>query len=277
MKFKIAVVQFGINQLDPKINLKKAEEFIKYASGKADIIIFPEYFLTGGLDDKEMARYVDYGGKYREKFQQLAKKYKINVVAGSFIEGTQTGKYNTSYFIDSSGKVRAIYKKINLWLTERGHTTHGNEICVFNTKYGKCGIVICWDLMFPETIRALAKRGVRIVFCPSLWYKGIGFKPYIKYNLNAEADHVNALCLARAVENNIILIFSNSVGKLKTSASDFDEAIGQSQITVPIKGALQKFDDKTEKMFIQEVNTAILKDAEKAYGIRSDLKKRILY
>jgi len=275
MKFKIAVVQFEINQYQPEKNLQKMETFIKQASNKADIIIFPEDFLSGGLNDTEIVKLADSEGKYRKIFQALAKKYNINIVAGSIIERNRIGNFNVCYYIDSTGKIKGKYKKINLWLTERKRIVPGNEVCVFNTKFGKVGLAICWDLMFPELFRRMVKKGANIIFCPSLWYKSEDFPPYAKHNRDAERDHVNALCMARAVENNIILIYANAVGNLKTSGGDLDEAIGHSQITTPINGVLQKLGYQKENMFIQEIDTAILKDAEKAYKIREDLKKRI--
>ena len=277
MKLKIAVVQFRINQHKPEKNFQKMENFVKQASKKADIIVFPEDFLTGGLNNTEIIKLADSEQKFKRKFQELAKKYKIDIVAGSIIEKNKIGNFNVSYYIDSTGKVKGRYEKINLWLTERNHIVPGNKICVFNTKFGKVGLAICWDLMFPEIFRKMSKKGAKIIYCPSLWYKGENFPPYTKHNKNAERDHVNALCRARAVENNIILVYANSVGKLKTGASHFDEAIGHSQITTPIKGVLQKLGYKEEKMFIQEIDTDILKDAEKGYKIRNDLKNRILY
>jgi len=275
MKFKIAVVQFKINQYQPEKNLQKMEDFIKQASKKADIIIFPEDFLSGGLNDSEIVKLADVDGKYRKIFQALAKKYKIDIIAGSIIEKNNIGNFNTCYYIDSAGKIKGKYQKINLWLTERKRIVPGNKIAVFNTKFGKVGLVICWDLIFPEIFRRMIKKGANIIFCPSLWYKEKNFEPYKKNNPNAEKDHVNALCKARAIENNIIFVYSNAVGNLVTSGSKQDEAIGQSQITVPIKGVLQKLDEE-EKMFIQEVDTNILKDAEKAYRTRDDIKNRIL-
>ena len=275
MKLRIAVVQFEIKQFSPNKNLKKAENFIKKASKeKADIIVFPEDFLTGGITKKEIDTYADSNKKYRTLFQELARKYKIDLVAGSILEKEWKGFYNVCYYINSAGKIKGKYKKINLWWTEREHISPGNEICVFNTRYGKIGLIICWDLMFPEIFRRRIKKGARIIFCPSLWYKGINFKPYQKLNPNAEKEHVNTLCKTRAVENNIFLIYANAIGMLKNSKEKVDEAIGQSQITAPIKGVLKKAKDKTEMMFIQEITTDILKDAERAFGIRKDLKNR---
>jgi predicted amidohydrolase len=275
MKVKIAVVQFEINQYNPDKNLSKAEKFIAEASeSKADIIVFPEDFLSGGLNDDEIVKLADSEGKYRKIFQALAKKYKIDIVAGSIIERNRIGNFNVCYYIDSTGKIKGKYRKINLWLTERKRVVPGTEIAVFNTKFGKVGLAICWDLIFPEIFRKMVKKGANIIFCPSLWYKGKGFKSYEKNNPNAEKDHVNALCKARAIENNIILVYANAVGNLKISGGNLDEAIGQSQITTPIKGILYKLDEE-EKMFIQEVDTNILKDAERAYKIRYDIKNRV--
>src|SRR3989338_11270365 len=96
MKFKIAVVQSEINQFSPQENLKKAEEFVKRAaSSESNIIIFPEDFLTGPINEKK--EFVDFESKYLKYFQNLAEKYKIDIVPGSFIEGGKTGCYNTAY------------------------------------------------------------------------------------------------------------------------------------------------------------------------------------
>ena len=228
------------------------------------------------MNDTEIVKLADPEGKYRKRFQELAKKYAIDIVAGSIIERNRIGNFNVCYYIDSTGKIKGKYNKVNLWLTERKRIVPGNEICVFNTKFGKVGISICWDLMFPEIFRRMVKKGANLIFCPSLWYKSENFPAYAKHNKDAERDHVNALCKARAVENNIILIFSNAVGNLKTSGDHLDEAIGHSQITTPIKGVLHKLHYKEEKMFIQEVDTTLLQDAERAYKIRKDLKTRVL-
>jgi len=114
MKFKIAVVQFEIKQFSPDENLKKAEAFVKKASfSKAKIIVFPEDFVTGPIAGK--LEFADSENKYRKFFQKLAKKYKIDIVPGSIIEKDKLGFYNTTYYIDSNGKIKSRYRKINLW------------------------------------------------------------------------------------------------------------------------------------------------------------------
>ncbi len=271
MKFKVVVVQFRINQFQPEKNLKKAEKFIQKASGKADIIVFPEDFITGPIFGKE--EFVDFEGKYRQHFQLLARKYKIDIVPGSFVEGQRGGWYNTTYFIDRTGKIKGVYRKVNLWLPERKEINPGNEIAVFNTRYGKVGLTICWDLIFPEIFRRMLQRGAQIIFCPSYWLRKDA-RHGLKWNAKAETISVNSLCSTRAVENGIILVYANFAGDLKTEKID-DESIGCSQITVPFRGVLNKLDHNREAMFIQEIDTSILEDAERAYKIRADLKKRV--
>ncbi len=271
MNFKIAVVQFRIKLFSPEVNLEKANKFIRQAASLGcQVIVFPEDFVTGPVRGKK--ELVDFDGKYRKYFQALAKKHKIDIIAGSIVEGEKTGWFNTAYYIDSSGKIKSRYRKINLWLTERKYLTSGNEISVFNTKHGKAGLVICWDLVFPEVLRAMVKRGVRIVYCPSFWMlndASIGRK----YNNNAEKEFINSVAVSRAFENEIILVYCNAAGEYKVGGNTVTLA-GQSQITAPFIGAIKRLSHNREEMFIQKINTDILKDAEKAYKIRNDLRSR---
>ncbi len=272
-KLKIAVVQFEIKQFAPEDNLAKAEGFIKKAANNgADIVVFPEDFITGPLFGKK--EFVDFNGKYRKQFQMLARKYAINVVPGSIIESDKKGWFNTTYYIDSAGNIKGKYRKVNLWIPERKELNYGNEVCVFNTKFGKIGLIICWDLIFPEMFRRMVQRGVNIVICTSYWGRKdapIG----LKYDADAELKNVNSLCPARAFENEIVLVYCNAAGKYQFRKNIYP-LMGQSQICVPFKGCIKKLEHNKEEMFVAEVDTKILKDAERAYRIRYDLKKRVL-
>ena len=272
MAVKIAVVQFAIQQFVPLENLRKAEQFIKEAaSQQAQIIVFPEDFVTGPLSGNNA--FADYEGRYVKHFQELALQYSIDIVPGSIIEGDSTGLYNTTYYIDRSGAIQGRYQKVNLWLPERSYITAGTGMPVFNTSYGKMGLIICWDLMFPEIFRAMLRQDVDIVICPSYWcFEDAG--EGIKHDAKAEIKLVNALCVSRAFENEVVLVYANAAGSANFEGIE-EHLIGRSQITVPFKGALQLLDHNKEAMFIQEVDTAILQDAEQSYEIRKDLKTRV--
>jgi predicted amidohydrolase len=270
MDVTIAVVQFAIAQARPEENLEKARRFVATAAAsQANMIVFPEDFVTGPLGGD--AKLADYDGRYRAYFQQLAWEYTIDIVAGSIIEGDQDGLlYNTTYYIDKAGAVRGKYRKVNLWLSERSYLTPGNEVVVFDTDYGKAGLIICWDLIFPEIFREMMRRGVELVICPSYWCvedAGVG----LTHDPNSEVKLVDALCVARAFENEVVLVYANAAD---SGNVQHETLIGRSQIAVPFRGALQLLDHAREEMFLQKVETALLNDAETAYEIRKDVLER---
>ncbi|HLD02175.1 MAG TPA: carbon-nitrogen hydrolase family protein [Candidatus Nanoarchaeia archaeon] len=274
MKFKIAVVQMEIRQYEAEANLRKAEDYIKKAAQSgANIIVFPEDFVTGPIERRRDL--ADSKKEFRDHFQKLAIKNKIDIVPGSFIEKQGAFLYNVAYYITSEGEVTGEYRKINLWHPERPYIKPGKKPVVFNTKYGKIGLIICWDLIFPEIFREMLKEDVKIVICPSYWCYGDADKGQ-RYNKDSEVDLVNATCVTRAFENEIVMIYCNAAGKLKLGNFE-DRLIGRSQITMPFKGSVKRLNHNEEEMFIQEIEpNNILKDAESVYKIRKDLKKRVL-
>jgi len=127
--------------------------------------------------------------------------------------------------------------------------------------------------MFPEIFRAMVREGVEIVICPSYWCfedAGIG----LNHDTMSEVKLVNALCVSRAFENEIALVYVNAAGRLAYEGTT-DTLIGQSQVTVPFKGAIALMDHNQEEMLYAGINTDILRDAEEAYEIRSDLRKGV--
>ncbi len=272
MKLKIAVVQFAIEQFAPQANLAKVEQYIREAALQhAQLIVFPEDFVTGPLSGNK--HYADYDGQYVKHFQQLAVQYAIDIVPGSIIEGDAAGLYNTTYYVASSGEILGRYQKVNLWLPERGYITAGRNQSVFATEYGKIGLIICWDLMFPEVFRTMVKADVSIVICPSYWcFEDAG--EGVKHDADAEVKLVDALCVTRAFENEIVLVYANAADD-ENGEGIGEHLIGRSQITVPFKGTISHLAHNREAMFVQEIDTAILQDAEQAYEIRKDLRLKM--
>lgn len=274
MKFKIAVVQFKITPQNSKKNLERIEKFIQMAISKsAHVIIFPEDCITGSIFGDRSK--LDHDYTYRDKFQVLAKKYKIDIVAGSFMENRLRGAFSTSYYIDARGNVLGDYQKTNLYHSERHFLNPGTEIAVFDTKYGKAGIVICWDIMFPELFRRMMRLGVQIVYCPSYWYEEIAASG-LKRNPKSEQNLIDAVAATRATENNIIFVYGNAAGITKNPNSSVDTLIGHSQISMPFVGAIKKLKHNREEMFVQEVDTDILKLADSVYRFHEDVAHRIV-
>jgi len=160
---------------------------------------------------------------------------------------------------------------VNLWLTERSYLTRGRQATVCATRFGKVGLAICWDLAFPELFRAMVAQGSELVICPSYWcYEDAGIGT--RHAADAEVRFVDALCTARAFEQEIILVYANAAESPRAGPGS-GTLLGHSQITVPFRGALQRCEHAREAMFVQTVDTAMLADAESAYQIRQDLQK----
>lgn len=269
MKLKIAVVQFETKKFIPEENLIYVEKFIKKASkSKADLIVFPEAFLSRNDPFSKEFSYSEKKGL--AKIKEMAKKYSIGVITGSIIEYSNGKKHNTSYYIDSNGKIKGKYQKEHLWINEKGKVRKGRHTTIINIKHIKVGIIICWDLIFPEIFRQLKKKGAEIIICPANWSYQDARKG-LKYDRNSEVKAVDSLCVERAFEEEIILVFCNTAGNTKNIKLK-STSIGHSQVTEPFKGAIKKLNNNKEAMFVAEVDTDILKDAEDSYKIRYDLK-----
>ena len=276
MHINIAVVQFASEQFAAERNLARAEQFIREAvAQQAQLIVFPEDFVLGPLNGR--ADLADFDHHYIKYFQELAAKYALDIVPGSIIEGDETGLYNTAYYLDRSGTILGRYRKTNLWLSERDYLDAGRQAVVCETRFGKIGLAICWDLAFPELFRAMLAEGAEMVLCPSYWCFEDASEAGLKHDPRSEVTFVDALCTARAFEQNIVLVYANAAGTLEIDGARQGELIGHSQVTVPFKGALQRCEHNRETMFVQSVDTALLADAEVAYEIRRDLRKGLTF
>ena len=267
MRVRIALVQFDTVQAEPKLNLKKAAQFVKDAKEKkADLVVFPEDFIDSGELDK---KFVDYDGKYLRFFQALAKENEVDLVPGSWTEADGDSWYNTAYYIDKFGAVKGKYRKINPWLSEREKIQPGKEVAVFETRFGKVGLAICYDLVVPEIFREMALKDVELVVCPS-WWENENAKP-VEWKSD-EATIVDSLCIARAFENNLIIVYCNIAAGVYNGKIN-DAPVGHSQIAVPLH-AVEKLNHNREEMFVKQIDTDILKTIEGIFKIREDTKKR---
>ncbi len=265
MPFRIAVVQFQITHLEGKKNLERIEKFVQCASKKqADVVVFPEDCMTGSIFG-DLSR-LDTTGVARVAFQDLAKKYHIDIVTGSSMEGTSEGNFNTSYYIDANGNALGTYRKNHLHPSEYEFLKHGTEAPVFDTKYGKAGIVICWDMLFPEIFQRMKDQGVQIIYCPSYWYREIA-ESMAKYNPRSEEQQIDALCVARSLETNCVLVYCNAAGRQTYANGSCDTLIGHSQITIPVLGYIKKLNHNREQMFIQDVDVSSLEQSKLIYQI----------
>ncbi len=281
MKLTVCGAQMEIENLDTERNLRKAEEFAKTAAETegCHFLCFPELFITGALSGDSLEYAQTIPGPFTDRFSDLASRYGIHIVMGSMIEKADGRIYNTRVLIDDRGDIAGTYRKIFLWCGEKFFTSPGTSPGLFETKWGTIGIEICWDLAFPELTKNLARKGVRIVFCPTLWthddrYSYIGMRPDADAmkaripDVDTEEVFINTCVAARAIENNIAFVLVNGCGKTKIR-SDVHTLVGHSQIALPFYGRWKVLAAE-ERLLTGEIDTDLLDLAEIAYQTRTD-------
>lgn len=176
---------------------------------------------------------------------------------------------NNAYYIDRTGTLLGTYRKKNLWHPEREYFVKGkDDHAIFETEeFGKVGLLICWDLCFPEAFRSLVRLGVQTIIAPTCWtYADAGHG--MRFNPLSERVFLESLLVLRAFENEIVLVFCN------IGAEEQDQelgGVGISQITVPFLGKLAGFDHARRGVITAEVDYSCLEVAEQVYKVRKDV------
>ena len=192
-------------------NYQKAEGFIRAAAlQKADLAVLPEYHLLNWLPhDEKFKEACGHWRTYVQKYRDLAKECNINIVPGTIVElhdeGTENERLlNVAYFIDNTGEIVGKYVKKNLWgPIERLHLTSSSSDLhpAFDTPLGKVGMLICWDLAFPEAFRELISQGAKLIIIPTFWTLSDCSKEGLAVNPTAEALFLDSMLTARCFEN----------------------------------------------------------------------------
>lgn len=195
---KFCIVQCKPNK-DKSINLTNLDKILNKAKKEAcDLVVFPELYLTG-YDLKNLKENTEtLDGKSVSHIRQVCKKLKISTIFG-FPRICKNKIYNSACLIDENGNVVGCYDKTHLFGEENNHFEKGNELNIFDFSFGKIGLLICYDIEFPEPARILAMKGADMVCCISA-----NMKPY---------DNLHKMFIkSRAVENSIPIIYCNYVG-----------------------------------------------------------------
>jgi predicted amidohydrolase len=161
----------------------------KTVTGKTDVILLGETITWAGTRGPYANVAEPVPGPTTAQLAEVARARKTYIAAG-LVEREGTAIYNTAVLIDREGRLVGKYRKVNLPFDEfEDGITPGSEYPVFQTDFGKVGIMICWDAQFPDAARALALQGAQIILMP-IW------------------DGTAPLTLARAIENQVFLVTS---------------------------------------------------------------------
>jgi predicted amidohydrolase len=201
---KIVAIQMKVALKQLEENYRRAELWIrKAAAAGADVAVLPEMwsggFVTTDLDE----RLADVDGQRARAFlERLAGELKINIVGGSVATKKGADYFNTCYVADRQGHIIADYDKAHLFsfAGEDQRFRAGDQLVTFALDGTPCGIMICYEIRFPEWSRKLALAGAKVLFVPAQW-------PLPR------VGHWRVLNQARAIENQVFVVAVNGCGE----------------------------------------------------------------
>lgn len=273
---RVGAVQWQMRSVDHFDELvAQLEYFVDTVAGyKADFLVLPEFFnapLLAHFNQQDppqaMRGLADYSIRLRDAMLRLAVSYNINIVAGSMPEYQDLELRNVSYLIRRDGTYDSQYKlhvtpdEIAYWGMQGGDTIHAIE-----TDIGRVGILICYDVEFPELARILAEQEIRILFVP---YWTDTKSSYLR---------VRSCAQARSIENECYTVITGSVGNLP-SVENMDIQYSQSAIFTPADFAFPhdaiaaQATPNTEMLLMADLDLSLLRDLHEKGSVRN-LKDR---
>ena len=216
-KVIVAAVQMQCDKSREK-NIDKAEEMVRQAAKKgANVILLPELFENLYFCQEKRYDYYELAESVQEnkavqRFQKVAKELQV-VLPISFYEKDVNALYNTVAMIDADGEILGVYRKTHIpddhFYQEKFYFTPGDTgFKVWDTRYGKIGVGICWDQWFPECARSMAVQGAELIFYPT----AIGSEPILQCD---SMPHWRRCMQGHAGSNLVPVIAANRIGEEK--------------------------------------------------------------
>ncbi|MGB5363251.1 MAG: carbon-nitrogen hydrolase family protein [Aureibaculum sp.] len=275
------IVRLGLVQwqMRPYNNLEEmmhqVEYFVDAVSGyRCDFALFPEFFNAPLMAEnnhlsepeaiRELANHTD---DIVKQFSKLAISYNINIITGSMPVIKNDRLYNEGYLCKRDGSLES-YVKLHVTPDEAKvwGMTGGTKLQTFDTDCGKIGILICYDVEFPELSRLLADEGMDILFVPFLTDTQNGY------------SRVRNCAMARAIENECYVAIAGSVGNLP-KVHNMDIQFAQSMVftpcdfSFPANGIKAEATTNTEMILIADVDIDLLRQLNQFGSVRN-LKDR---
>lgn len=205
-KIKVALAQISCKCADKIENIKKMEETVVKAKNQgANLVIFPELSLTGYVIGDQIYQIAEpIPSKSTKAVENIAKKSSVYIIFGmpELSEKTKAVIYNTAVLVGPEGfigKYRKIHLPTHSVFEEKRYFRQGHSTAVFETEIGRIGLIICYDIFFPEISRLTRLKGAQLIAC-------ISASPAVRRTF------FEALTVARAIENAVFLAYVNLVG-----------------------------------------------------------------
>lgn len=212
----IALAQLRCELRNKETNLLRILQSLKEASEKgADYVLFPELYLTGYVMDKQLPLLAETeNGPSVQRIRREAKRYRVGAIVG-FPELEGDLLYNAALIIGKNGEIIGKYRKVHLYHREKEWFTPGELFPVFSLPEGKIGLMITYDMEFPEAARILSLKGAQL-----LLILAANMVPYQHFQ--------DTFIKARALENHVYTALANMVG-----LDNENIFFGESQIVHP--------------------------------------------
>lgn len=238
---RVALAQIT-SSTEKTANLKLANELIRDAKGKgAQLIAFPEFlmaFSPGTQSAEELAEMAEpLAGSFTTFLREASLAAGINTLATIYEKSPVSGRvYDTALWIDASGQLSAVYRKLHLYdalgFKESNKFLAGKELAQpFKSATGAIGMMICYDLRFPELSRLLTLMGAEVLVCPSGWVAG-----------DMKVEHWQTMVRARALENGCYVIAPDQVGNIYIGHSMIADPFGRVVIDMDEREGLEIVD-----------------------------------
>jgi predicted amidohydrolase len=230
MKMRVSAVQFQLKDCQSfEAFRQQVTHYVRNAAEYgADFVLFPEFITTPLLaigdqtgHGQPIGTLTRYTEQYVSLFAELASETGMYIIGGTHI--TQHGERlrNTAFLFAPDGTYQT-QDKLHITPSEREawNVQQGDQVSVFETPFGTIGLLTCYDIEFPEIVRMVRAKGADVIFCPSCTDDRHGF------------HRVRYCCHARAVENQIYIVTTGTVGSLQSV--DFMRAnYGQAAVITP--------------------------------------------
>lgn len=246
-KIKVAAIQMPI-VTDKMQNVRTAGIYLeKIKDEKPDFVILPEMFCCPYQTQNFPVYAEEESGPVWQQLSEYAKQYGIYLISGSMPEKDAEGKvYNTSYIFDRQGKQIGKHRKVHLFdidvtggqtFKESDTLTAGDHDTVFDTEFGRMGVMLCFDIRFPELARMMVNDGAKAIFVPAA------------FNMTTGPAHWELSFRTRALDNQIYMI---GCAPMRDESAGYI-SWGHSIVTDPWGRVIDMLDEK-EGVLLTELN-----------------------
>jgi predicted amidohydrolase len=216
---RVGVVQMRVRTGRVEDNLERAEAFVRDARARGcRLVVLPEAFATGLDLPRSRERATPIPGPRLEWLARLAAAEGVYLAAG-LLEAHEGAVYSTAVLLDDGGRLLHLYRRANVYDLEAYFLASGGAGYVVDTPLGRIGMIVGYDVQFPETLRLLFAQSAEIVVCPALL-----LRPF--------AESIRQMVRARPAENCCYFLFASATGENTLAGLTYlgDSAILQSPI-----------------------------------------------